>query len=328
MSRRIFLIILLVFLFSPSTSWAATFFLSPSNGNFSIGSTFNVSILLDTEGQSVNALEVALSFPPDMLQIVSPSTGKSIIGVWTDTPKFDNTSGMMELQGGIPGGITAGNALVSTVTFRVKSVGEGVVKFLDKSKALLNDGLGTNVLTETTNAVYKFRLPPPAGPEVVSETNPDQATWYPNKTVSLKFINEAPLVEGYSYILSDDPTTTPDNISEGKKNSVSYTNMADGIHYFHVKSLRAGIWGGVTHFAFKVDATPPALFEIDIAPSSRTTIRQPVIQFPTTDALSGMDHYDLKIVSLSIGGGGADVSGLFIEAVSPYVSSALSPCSS
>lgn len=328
MKKHIFIIFFLSLLFFPGTAWAATLLLSPSAGTFSVGSTFDVSILLDTKGQSINALEVDISFPPDMLQIVSPSTGKSIISVWTDAPKFDNKNGKINFQGGIPGGITASNALVSTITFRVKSVGEGLVRFLDKSKVLLNDGLGTDVLNQTANAVYKFKLPPPAGPIVVSSTNPDQATWYPNKTVSLQFVSEAPGTEGYSYILSDEPTTVPDDINEGKKNSVSYTNLSDGIHYFHVKSLRAGAWGGVTHFAIKVDATPPADFSIDIAPSSRTTSRNPIIQFTTTDALSGIDHYELKLISLSIGGSASaadttDVGGFFIEAISPYTPSAL-----
>ncbi len=323
MNRRIFLIILFTLLFFPGVSRAATLLLSPQNGTLSVGSTFNVSILLDTKGESINALEVDLSFPPDMLQVVSPSTGRSVISVWTDAPRFDNKNGKINFQGGIPGGITASNALISTVTFRVKSVGEALVKFLDKSKVLLNDGLGTNVLRQTANAVYDFKLPPPAGPIVVSDTNPDQATWYPNKTVSLRFINEPLGVDGYSYILSDDPTTDPDNINEGKKNYVSYTNLADGVHYFHVKSLRSSVWGGTTHFAIKVDSTPPANFIIDIAPSARTTSKSPVIQFTTTDALSGIDYYELKLISLALGGNDDNVHGFFIEAISPYVPSSL-----
>jgi len=319
MQRSILITSLFLFLFIPAISRAATLSLSPAVGGFSVGSTFSTSILLDTKGQSINALEVSLSFPPDMLQVVSPSTGQSVIGVWTASPRFDNKNGRIELQGGIPGGITASNALVSTITFRVKSVGEGVVKFLDKSRILLNDGLGTNVLNQTANAVYDFKLPPPAGPVVVSDTNPDQATWYTNKTVSLRFMAESAKVEGYSYILSRDPTTVPDDINEGEKNSVSYTNLADGVHYFHVKSLRAGVWGGTTHFAIKIDATPPSEFKIDIAPGSRTTSHQPVIQFLTTDALSGIDHYDLKIVPLSVPGTNEEADRFFIEAVSPYV---------
>jgi hypothetical protein len=323
MMRRIFFLTFFTILFFPGISQAATLLLSPSSGTFSVGSTFNASILLDTKGQSVNAIEVELSFPPDMLQIVSPSVGQSVVGVWTATPKFNNTTGKLELQGGVPGGITASNALVSTVTFRVKSIGEGLVKFLDGSKVLLNDGLGTNVLTQTANAVYKFKLPPPAGPTVISSSNPDQATWYPNRTVSLEFISEVSGVEGFSYILSDEPTTIPDDISEGKKNSVSYGNLGDGIHYFHIKSLRGGAWGGATHFAFKVDATPPADFNIEIAPASRTSSHKPIIQFTTTDALSGIDHYELKIIPLSATELSDDASRFFIEALSPYAPSSL-----
>jgi hypothetical protein len=323
MKRRFLFVTLFALLFFPVVSSAATLSLSPSSGTFSIGSTFDVSIFLDTEGQSVNALEVLFSFPPDMLQVVSPSIGQSVIGVWTAPPKFDNTRGRVELQGGIPGGITVSNALVSKVTFRVKSVGEGMLKFLDQSKVLLNDGLGTNALNQTKNAVYKFKLPPPGGPEVVSDTNPDQATWYGNRTVSLRFINEPSGVEGYSYILSDDPLTIPDNISEGEKTSVSYTNLSDGIHYFHVKSLRAGSWGGTTHFAMKVDATAPADFKMEIVPSPRTSSKQPVIQFFTSDLLSGIDHYELKMISLTAGESDSDASGFFIEASSPYVSGVL-----
>ncbi len=323
-SRNIFFVVFLfIFFYFPAVGQAAKLSLDPALGNFSIGSTFDVSILLDTEGESVNAMEVDLSFPPDMLQIVSPSTGQSIIGIWTATPKFDNVNGSLKLQGGIPGGITAKNALVSKITFRVKSVGEAIVKFQDGSKVLLNDGLGTDALDQTFNAVYKFKLPPPAGPIVTSETNPDQSTWYKNRTVSLRFESLAG-ADGYSYILSDEPTTTPDNISEGAKNSISYGNLSDGVHYFHIKSLRGGIWGGVTHFSFKIDATPPALFKIDIAPSARTASHQPIIQFPTTDALSGVDHSDLKIISLSLGPTSDESGGLFVEAVSPYVPSALS----
>ncbi len=325
MKRFTFFIVSLVFLALPGISKAATLLLSPQVGNFSVGSTFNVSILLDTKGQSVNALEVSLSFPPDMLQVISPSTGRSIIEVWTASPKFDNKSGKIELRGGIPGGISASSALVSTVTFRVKSVGESAIKFLDNSKVLLNDGLGTNVLNQTVNGVYGFNLPPPAGPTVVSDTNPDQATWYSSKTVSLKFISQGGGTEdGYSYILSDNPTTIPDDISEGKKNSVSYTNLTDGTHYFHVKAMRAGSWGGTTHFAIKIDSTPPADFKIDIAPSARTSTRQPIIQFLTTDTLSGIESYDLKIVPLSAYGNKTSAGEFFIEAESPYFPQTLS----
>jgi len=324
MKRYFVIFFLAIFFIFPSVTKAASLSISPSSGTFSVGSTFDVSLLLDTNGKSVNAIAVALQFPADMLQVVSPSTGQSIIGVWTAAPKFNNLTGKIELQGGIPGGITASSGLVTTLTFRVKSVGQAIVKFLDGSKILLNDGLGTNVLSQTNNnAVFQFKLPPPAGPIVISETNPDQATWYANRTVSFRFVNEAVSVKGYSYVLSDDPTTVPDDISEGIKDSVSYSSLADGTHYFHIKALRNdGIWGGTSHFSIKIDATPPADFNIDISPSSRTSSKQPAFQFSTTDALSGVDHYEVKIISLS--SVGSSNNGIFFtEEISPYMSSGL-----
>ena len=188
--RILFAIFFGVILILPGRVEAATLSLSPSSGTFSVGSTFDASLLLDTNGKSINAIAVSLSFQPDMLQVVSPSTGQSVVGVWTAAPKYNNSTGRIDLQGGIPNGITASSALITTLTFRVKSVGEALIKFLDGSKVLLNDGLGTNALTQTGNAFYQLKLPPPAGPTLNSETNPDQATWYPSRTVSFHFVNE------------------------------------------------------------------------------------------------------------------------------------------
>ncbi|MEK0348146.1 MAG: hypothetical protein QQN44_07450, partial [Nitrosopumilus sp.] len=46
---------------------------------FEVGSTFAVSIFLDTEEESINAFDVVLNFPPNRLQLISPSVGKSIV---------------------------------------------------------------------------------------------------------------------------------------------------------------------------------------------------------------------------------------------------------
>lgn len=316
--RSFFLLIFLIFFsffFKSGIANAATLSLSPSTGTFAVGSTFDVSIFMDTNGKSVNALSISLDFPPDMLQVVSPSLGQSVIGVWTSAPKFDNSNGKISLQGGIPGGITASNALISTVTFRVKSVGSAIVKFLDGSKVLLNDGLGTNALSQTTSAIYSLKLPPPAGPSLASETNPDQSQWYKNNTVSFSFAGGAAGIEGYSYTLSDDPSTIPDNINLGTKDYVTYNNLADGIHFFHIKSLRDGVWGGTTHYSVKIDSTPPAAFDIIISPSSHTSNQEPIIQFSTTDSFSGVDHYEMKIVPLS----SVKADSLFTEVTSPYL---------
>lgn len=293
---------------------AAVLTLSPPTGTFTVGSTFDVSLFLNTEGQSINAVSVSLSFPPDKLQLISPSTGRSIIGVWTAPPTFNNQTGRINLQGGIPGGINVSSGLFTTLTFRVRGVGSSVLKFLDETRVLSNDGLGTDVLKDTQPAIYRLTLPAPAGPLVVSETHPDQSHWYANSTVVLRWEAD-PEVDGYSYVLDSEPVTQPDNISEGVQNEIAYKNLGDGIHYFHIKALRDGTWGGVTNFALNIDVEPPAQFPIKISPAPRTTSHEPIINFETTDANSGIDFYEYKIVSLAAGPDlDADQTNFFIEA--------------
>lgn len=313
-------IIAVLLYFVPSNAQAATLTVSPASGTFTVGSTFDVTIFLNSDRESVNAIRTMLSFPPDKIQLVPDTAEKSIITVYSSPPTFDNQKGIVDLQGGVPGGINVSNGQIIKLTFRVKAVGEGVFRFLDESQVLANDGSGTDVLKETQNGVYKFILPPPAGPVVVSPTHSDQARWYANPNAQLVWSPESSGVEGYSYVLNDLPADIPDDISEGPRTSVAYSELADGVYYFHIKSLRLGSWGGTTHFALNVDANPPAEFPIVIVPGARTTVRQPIVQFTTTDNFSGLDHYEMKLVPLDPASqvASADQS-LFIEVVSPHV---------
>lgn len=318
----IFAVLAWAIAFLPKAADAATLQISPSIGTFTVGSTFNVSILVDSEGKNINIVEASLSFPADKLQVVSPSVGESIIGLWVSYPKFDNIRGRVDLVGGIPGGLNTDRGLITTLQFRVKSVGSANIKFLDNSKVLLHDGAGTDDLRSTVFGTYQLVLPPAEGPAVASQTHLDQTKWYANNSVSLSWSNGA-AIDGYSYVLNSEPISIPDNITDSSNRTVSYKNLSDGIHYFHIKAIRNGVWGGVTHFAVKVDASPPAGFPIKIIPGARTTRQQPIIEFATTDARSGIHHYEIKIIPLSTAKVVQEVmvfsQPFFVEAQSPYI---------
>jgi hypothetical protein len=128
-------------------------------------------------------------------------------------------------------------------------------------------------------------------------------------------------IEAYSYHLNDKALDTPDDVSEGKKTEKNYQDLADGKHYFHIKSLRHGVWGGVTHFAINIDSTPPAQFPIKVLPAENDSKYQHVVEFSTTDSLSGIDHYDIRIAKLR--SNGKEENETFFEATSPYVFSEL-----
>ncbi|MCI0680300.1 cohesin domain-containing protein [bacterium] len=295
---------------------AATLSLNPAGGIFEVGSTFQVSIILDSENRTINALEVNVQFPKDILQVISPTTGKSIISLWTSKPSFNNIDGTLNFQGVIPGGINVEKGLVATLTFRAKAPGEAFVKINDNSSVLLHDGLGTEVLHDTSGGIYDIVLPPPEGPAVASDTHPNQLVWYPLRTVSLRF-EPIPDAAGYSYVLNKEPVDVPDDISEGTKNAVVYRDLADGKHFFHIKASRGDMWGGATHFGIQIDAEPPADFPISILPSARTASPRPILEFGTTDRHSGMEHYELSIVPLSPEA--PDSMPVQIEAESPFI---------
>lgn len=295
--------------------------MNPSSGSFIVNNTFDVSVILNTNGRSVNAVDAIITFPPDRLQVVSPSLGRSIIGIWASPPTFNNQDGTLRFQGGIPSpGINTSSGIISTITFRVKSIGTATVNFSDESKVFLNDGLGTNILTTKGGGIYSLILPPPAGPTVISPTHPDQTKWMTNTTVLFEWSAE-PDVTGYSYMLNEEPVNTPDDISEGINTGVAYKNLQDGTHYFHIKALKNKFWGGVTHYAVKIDGTPPAEFKINISPGTRTTSRLPIIDFFTTDNLSGIDHFELKIVPLNPENIGIEfgTENFFIETQGRYI---------
>lgn len=303
-----------------SLAGAASFSISPAGGTHAVGSTFEVSVLVDTKQQEINAVQMQLAFPADKLQLVSPSAGNSIIEIYTTPPKFDNSTGRVEIIGGIPNGINVSNGLISKLTFRVKGVGSASLRFTGESQVLLNDGRGTNVLDNTFGATYKLELPPQQGPIVVSDTHPDQEVWYGNQNVSLQWDIGLEPAENYSYTISDNPSDVPDDTPETNETKVDYKQVANGINYFHIKAFRDNRWGGVSHYSIKVDNVPPAEFKIGVTPSAKTFVTRPVFDFTTTDSFSGLDRYEIKIIPIKIEGRSKAVADdqLFVDANSPY----------
>jgi hypothetical protein len=301
----------------------ASLYLEPGTGTFTVGNTFTVSLYLNTGGNDINAVDAVLEFPPDKLQVVNPTAGKSIISTWVVQPNFNNTTGRLRFQGVIPSpGINTSAGLVSQVTFRANALGKAVIRIKDESRVLLNDGRGTDALGHRSNSIVTLVLPPPAGPLVSSPTHPDQEKWYANKTATFEWQNED-AIEAYSFVLNDRPVDAPDDIPDASRNNrITYQNVAEGQHYFHIKALRGGVWSGLTHYLIRVDSEPPADFPIEIAPFARSTTRRPSITFETTDSLSGVNHYEIKVVRLDPPAGKHEPpkdQGLFVEVSSPYV---------
>lgn len=294
--------------------------ISPTSGVYEVGGLVDVSFIVDTGDQAINAVQANVLFPADKLQVVNPVASTSFISLWVTAPTYSNTDGTINFQGGLPNpGIKTSGGVVSTVTFRIKSAGKATIRYATTSRVLLNDGQGTNVLTSSGSADLTLKIPPPAGPIVSSPTHPDTNAWFNNPQVQFQW-DAVEGATGYSYTFDQSSKSVPDETVDTTTTIASVKATSDGVWYFHVRALTVS-WGGVTTIPVQIDATPPAAFKpsFDVA---TITIEQPgTLRFVTTDAAAGIDHYEVKQVSQPNAGG--QVSTLFIETASPYTTGQL-----
>lgn len=280
-----------------------------------MGSTFDVSVVLNTQEAAVNTVEVELAFPPDKLQIANPSLGRSIVQIWASPPTFSNREGRIYLVGGIPTpGITTSDGIVQSFTFRVIAPGEAKISFGKQTSVLANDGFATDVLKQVAPAFFRLTLPPAQGPAVFSSTHPEQGKWYKNPNPFL-FWDASPQSQGFSFAGDHNPNGVPDTVVDTVEAHTTLGPLDSGVWYFHVREKAGDSWSGTSHFILNIDTILPAAFGVKVSPSAHTTVTNPILRFFTADSLSGFDHFEIKIVPLRVG---PNDSTFFFEATSPY----------
>ena len=289
---------------------------SPRSGSFEEGSTFQVPILVNTKNKSINGIEVRVNFDKDKLLVVNPISGNSIIGVWVETPKYNNTEGTASYVGVVPGGITTEAGLVGVITFKAKAPGRAVVSFDNRSKVLLNDGLGTETVLNFTRAEYSIFPKAPEGVQIFSETHPIQTTWYNNNSPVFSWVKD-PKIEGFSFVFDNKPNTIPENTIMTPDTTQAFNNIQDGLWYFHVKAVQNGAWGTTGHFLVRIDTTPPARFKpnVDFLVAPTMEGERTLVSFLTTDNLSGIDYYEVGVIDKSQA---LTESPVFVQTGSPF----------
>ena len=289
---------------------------SPRSGSFTEGSVFEVPIVLNTKGASINGIDIHIDFDPDKLSIIRQSNGTSIINVWAEPPQYDNTTGTASYVGVIPSGITTESGFIGTITFKARGSGQTKVTISSNSRILLNDGLGTNTVLDSGTAIYDILPKPPEGVRVYSETHPFQDSWYNNNSPILSW-DRSLSVDGFSYILDNKPGTIPDNIADSNDTATSFENLKDGLWYFHIKARKNGVWGTSGQFLMRIDATPPAIFkpEANYLMAVAVVVERTLVSFFTTDNLSGIDHYEVGVIDATQS---TTASPVFVQSESPY----------
>jgi len=289
---------------------AATLYLMPQSQSVYQGDSFVVEVKVNTEGEEINTAMISLEVT-DFLEVVDFSEGDSILTLWPKKAVLQENE--ISLTGGTPQGFS-GDGLILRITFKAKNLEQQETKkaeisFKEDSKILLNDGKGTETNLVFLGGNYEIIKKSGSLPQISSRTHPDQDKWSNNANFHLHW----DLVEGaeYSYLLSRDPLSTPDQISDRPEGELlwlgdmRYENLEDGIYYFHLREKRETEqkWRDKVSFRGMIDTQPPEEFKPETGKSPSVFEGKYFLSFATKDSGSGIDHYEI----LEIGDGGEEV---------------------
>ncbi|HRY36627.1 MAG TPA: hypothetical protein P5230_01950 [Candidatus Magasanikbacteria bacterium] len=123
---------------------AAEFFATASNYAPEINDYVQIDIFIDTQGEEINALETAVVFPENLLELADFSYGDSVINYWVEKPHQTDEHNKIFFSGITPGGFNENSAYLISLIFKTKNTGRSEITF-SQNKTLKNNGFGTEV---------------------------------------------------------------------------------------------------------------------------------------------------------------------------------------
>lgn len=126
--------------------------------SLSPGSEFEVAVLIES-AVPVNAIDVAITYPVDVLQFLGVDDRLSLVDIWEEMPRA-GMSGAIVLRGGMftPFSGTAGELL--RLHFGARAEGAAKLSFRT-AEVLLADGKGTKLVAQTTPLTIALRADAP-----------------------------------------------------------------------------------------------------------------------------------------------------------------------
>ena len=126
----------------------------------------------------------------------------------------------------------------------------------NKIKFMISDMAGNTGYS----SVYTVKIDAtsPSAPIISSTTHPNEDEWYSDNDPCFDWTTPSDLsgIAGYSYVLDHSASTIPDESVDTTGNSKCYTDIEDGIWYFHVRAKdNAGNWGDADHYRVMISTT-------------------------------------------------------------------------
>ncbi len=323
--------------------FAANLTLSPSSGSYKVGKTFTMDVMLSGNKDSINAVSGKLSYPSDVVEIVSFSKSGSFITMWAEEPSFSNDDGTASFEGiALNPGYSSATGKVISVTFKAKQAGTASVQ-LKSGSVLANDGDATDILGTLGSASFTItggvvEEPAPAPvvketpkvvettpivekvapkvaivtpkPVITSSTYPDPTKWYSSREASFEWVIPSS-VTAVRTLYSDKELATPTKVYDPAVSNRSFVADADGVMYMHAQFKGAGGWSEVAHYRFQIDTQAPEAFKVSFPDGVVTTNPTPSILALAEDELSGIASYSVSVDNDTPTIYPADISNLY-----------------
>lgn len=142
---------------------AASLSLSPASATKSVGTTFNVDIIVDTGGDATGGVTAILTYDTTKLSVSgSALTPGPIFGssVAPFTNTVDATTGQIRYDSGTLGTPYTGRGTLATITFRTVAAGSAAVNFVYNPSSTTGTSLvaastgPTSLLSTVNNGIY------------------------------------------------------------------------------------------------------------------------------------------------------------------------------
>lgn len=166
--NRIFFFLITLLL--PLPAFAAEIYFGTHTKEAGLNQLVEVGVFLNTEGESINAMEGSIVFPSSLLAPREIRSGSSIISLWIEQP-FVERDGELRFSGMLPGGYAGSSGYLFSVIFQAQNEGEAVLD-VSNARILLNDGNGSEALFHSSPIALTIR-PGLKGPEVLPVYDPD-----------------------------------------------------------------------------------------------------------------------------------------------------------
>ncbi len=281
------------------TLYNSTLGLQPAGGVFDVHYDQRFAIQVHTGGERVNAFKVHLQYDPAAVNIKDILMTTSICSLVT-TKKIDANQGIVTINCGLPHpGFSSTTGTIAEIIAHPVRPGSFSLTFLPDTAVLADDGLGTDVLRQTTDATYQVSAPVEPSSTLptlalYSPSNPNPTQWSSQPNVELTWPN----VSDATYRFSVDRSSTSRNQPDQSvtRNLLSVHPGGEGAWYVHVGAARGKLLGPISTYRVQLDSTPPSPPLIGL---SQTSVRSGQIirlHLSSTDSLSGLQkNFYLRI---------------------------------